>query len=280
MSHADLGKGSSIEQLIPLTEHGCVSELISDEIMKRAMGSQEATAEFLADKIEQAADRGMFEIDQKFIDDICDDRNYQNGDDPDNSSAIFSLYDEDFAPGNDKNGMNNFRKLVNSVVSTASAMCWPSANFNYYKLTATNFNFKNMGSIISSEMFGQSQDYYGNVINPAYTEFKSQFAWVRVLPIYDPAYNEIAGNESKPKRDKHIILMNADGYVLDVDKESSTGFDQSRKIFRETWYYKWIDAFQDVAKGYNMVCWRTIGPKPEDADSDAGSVHASSSAKT
>jgi hypothetical protein len=123
MTHGDLGKGSSCEQFIPLTEHGCASELLSDEIMKRAMGSAEATSEFIADKIEQAADRGMFEIDQKFIDDICNDENYKDGDDPNNSSAIFSNYDDEYAPGKDENGTINFRKLINSVISTASTMC-------------------------------------------------------------------------------------------------------------------------------------------------------------
>jgi hypothetical protein len=58
MTHKDLKIGSSIEEFIPLTVFGCASELVHEQLIKRAMGSPEATAEFIADKIEVAAARG------------------------------------------------------------------------------------------------------------------------------------------------------------------------------------------------------------------------------
>ena len=49
---------------------------------------------------------------------------------------------------------------------------------------------------------------------------------------------------------------------MDLDENSPTGFDRTREAFLETYYYKWLYAYQDVAKGYNMVCWKTKGARP------------------
>ncbi|CAG8465804.1 22868_t:CDS:2 [Gigaspora margarita] len=69
MTHADLGSGTSYEQMIPLTHH--------------------------ADMVKLAIARGAYEIDKKFMLDICNFNNYKNGATPDKSSAIF-LHPEDF----------------------------------------------------------------------------------------------------------------------------------------------------------------------------------------
>jgi len=115
MTHADLGKGSTHEQFIPLTEHGCASELISHQIMKQAMGSSEKMAEFVADKIEIAAARALFEVDKKFINDITKKDNYT-------AKAIIENKEDYYKPGKDKQGYENVRHLVNSINSTAAAM--------------------------------------------------------------------------------------------------------------------------------------------------------------
>lgn len=246
MTHADLGSGSSREQFIPLTEHGCASQMISEDIMKRSMGSREGMAEFVADMVELAINRGAYEIDKKFMRDICNFNNYKDGSTPNESTAIFINSEDDYKPGKDANGMEKIRKLRNSMTSIASAMCWPSNKFNKFGLISTSFNAKRLGVIISDEMKGQFRDYYGNVFNVEYADLEKEFAWVETMPIHN--YN------------KHIIFISEDGYVLDIDEESATGFDNSRNAFRETWFYKWLDAFQEVAHGTNLVCW-AVDPK-------------------
>jgi hypothetical protein len=247
MAYADLGKGSTVEQFIKLTEHGCASELISHQIMKQAMGSPERMAEFLADKVEVAASRAAFEIDKKFIDDICKEDNYRaKAGTPAKSPAIIENDADDYKPGKDTQGMENIRKLVNSIHSTASAMKWPSKNFNKLNLVSASFDFKRMGLIISDEMYGQLEDYYGHAFNLEHTDLGRKFAWVEVLPIHE--------------KGKNFILIDVDGYVCDIDEESPTGWDLTRQIFLETWYYKWVYAYQDVAQGHNMVCWSVKAP--------------------
>ena len=103
MTHADLPRGSTVEQLIPLTEHGCIAELIVEQQMKQAMGSPERMAEFVADKIETAASRGSFAVDEKMIQDITNSENYAD-------SAIFLNNEEEYLPGMDENGVTNVRK--------------------------------------------------------------------------------------------------------------------------------------------------------------------------
>ena len=235
MTHADLGKGSTSEQFIPLTEHGCASELISHQIMKQAMGSPEKMAEFVADKIEIAAARALFEVDKKFIDDITKKDNYI-------TKAIIENKEDYYKPGKDKQGYENVRHLVNSINSTAAAMKWPSKNFNQMQLVSASMDFKRMGLIISDE---QLEDYYGHSFHLEHTELGRKFAWVEVLPIHE--------------EDKHAILMDIDGYVCELDDEAPTGWDLTRQGFLETWYYKWVFAFQEVAKGHNMACWAVSG---------------------
>ena len=240
LTHKDLGRGSSIEQFIPLTSFGCVSELIPEQIIKRAMSSEENTVEFLTDKIEQAASRGEWEIDKKFLADIVKDSNYSK-------KAIFKLPAENFVTGKDKDGMENVRKLVSKISTLCKAMCWPSKEYNQMGLMSTSYSLKRLIAIISFEVFGMLEDYYGHAFNMEHTELGRKFARVEVLPIYDKDRFSEGFN-------KHFIFMDEEGYVLDIDKDSETGFDESRKAFREKWFYKWLDGYCEVGLGYNMVC--------------------------
>jgi hypothetical protein len=59
MNYSDLSPGGeSEEQMIPFTHHGCASQRIVHSVMKRAMGSREMMAEFVADMMELAISRG------------------------------------------------------------------------------------------------------------------------------------------------------------------------------------------------------------------------------
>lgn len=322
MTHKDLARGTTFEQMIPLTEHGCVSDLISHQIMKRAMSSPERMIDFVADKIEIASSRGAWQIDQVFITDITSNDNYRekkmNLDaivtalksdsgvsgktgysaaidnaaatnavknatnfagvvnafkadtnvtgvtdladaidaaakkDPvknaakEFSTAIFELEEKEFKPGKDGDGTENIRKLNNSVTSTTSVMRRPTRNFNRLGLISSSMNCKQIGIVISDEMHGRYEDSYGHTFNLAHTELGRRFAWVEVLNIHE--FNR-----------KHLISIDEYGYVMEIDEESPTGWDLTREAFLETWYYKWIYAFQAVALGRNIVSW---GVKP------------------
>ena len=111
-----------------------------------------------------------------------------------------------------------------------------------------------MGIIMSDEMFGQMEDYYGHVFNTEFAKLERTFAWVETLPIH-----QVEDKDKKTIGD-HFIIISEDGYICEVDENSPTGWDLSRQAFQESWWYKWVYAFQDVAKGKNIAKWSVITP--------------------
>lgn len=218
MTHADLPRGSTADQLIPLTEHGVIAELISEQQMKQAMGSPERMAEFIADKIEVAAARGQYEIDKKFFKDITNTENYREGKDKkiENSPAIFLNLKEEYESGVDEHGVTNIRKLIKSVRSTAMVMKRPTDNFNKLKLVSSALDLKRIGLIISEDVVGDLEDYYGNTFNLEYAKLEKIFAWVETAPIQEYV------NEGK-HQGVHFILIADDGYVCEIDEEAAGG---------------------------------------------------------
>jgi len=250
LTHADLPRGSTLEQFIPLTEHGCASELISKQQMKQAMGSPERLAEFVADKIEVAAARAAYEIDKKFFTDITKTENYRRDDtEPDKlgkAPAIFLNDQEEYGLKIDENGITNIRKLISTVKSTAAVMKRPTNKFNQMKLISSALDLKRIGVIISEELFGQLEDHYGNTFNLEYAKLERMFAWVEVAPIHEYV-------EGSKHKGVHIILITEDGYICELDDEADSGWDESRKIFQESWWYQWVYAYQDLALGKNAA---------------------------
>ncbi|MCE8169303.1 MAG: hypothetical protein I3273_04230 [Candidatus Moeniiplasma glomeromycotorum] len=242
MTHKDLPRGKSVEQFIPLTSFGVVADLVPMQIIKRAMGSSEATQEFIADKVEQAADRGMWEIDKKVLKDLVNDDNY---------AAVSIIKNKDFVfkSGLDDDGMENVRKIIDSIVATCSQLTWPSKKFNKLGIWSNCLSLKRIGLFISFEFFGMLESYYGTTFNLKHTELGEKFAWVKPVPIFD--------KERKDEGfDKHVIATDVDGYIVDLDEDAETGFDDTRKTFRERWFYKWIDGYVEPANGYNRLCWK------------------------
>ncbi|KAF9941987.1 hypothetical protein BGZ65_012006 [Modicella reniformis] len=211
MTHADLGRSKTVEQMIDLTEHGCASDMISDQQFKQAMGSPERMAEFVADRIEIVSARAQYEVDKKFLNDICDLDNYRKDDtnptDLDKSPAIFLNEEKEYKLASDKNGITNIRKLIASVKSTASVMKRVTDKFNKLKLLSSSLDIKRIGVIISDEMVGNMEDNYGNTFNAEYAKLEKTFAWVESAGIHE------VKDATKRDNGKHIILVGEDGYM-------------------------------------------------------------------
>jgi len=74
-------------------------------------------------------------------------------------------------------------------------------------LVSASLDFKRLGVIISENLYGELEDYYGHAFNLDNVELGKKFAWVEVLPI----------------QGKELIFIDNDGYVMELDEESPTG---------------------------------------------------------
>lgn len=260
LDYGDLGRGNTVSQFIPLTEIGCASELISKQQMKQAMGSPERLAEFVADKIEVAASRAAYEIDKKFLEDICNVDNYKKSEeDLNEASAIFLNSEDEYKLGTDEQGATNIRKLIKSIKTNAAVMKRPTDKFNKFGLISTALEFKRIGVIISEELFGALEDHYENTFNLEYAKLERMFAWVETMPLHEMT------SEDKVKS-VEAVLITDDGYVCEVDEEADTGWDDGRRMFQESWWYQWIYTYQAMALGKNAAIFAAERKEEEEED--------------